>query len=577
MAGTVADLKEYFNGVKDNMGEQIGYLWADWNNQRSTKIEEWKELRHYVFATDTSTTSNQTLEWKNSTTVPKLCQIRDNLHANYISSIFPNDNWLQWRGNSVEDQKKARVIEAYMRDKAHQSKVRNLISELLYDYIDYGNCFATVEHVRDSYTLPNGRTVIGYEGPRIVRISPLDIVFNPVAPSFQQSPKIVRTVKTLGELKSKGEIDENWKKAYEKTVAMRDQAGTYTREDTDKAVGFSVDGFGDMHEYYGSAYVEVLIFKGDYYDHSTHTLEKNKEIVVIDRSITVYHGDNDSWLGGADIIHVGWRKRPDNLYSMGPLDNLVGMQYRIDHLENLKADAMDLIVHPPLKQTGDVEPFEWGPGEVISILQDGDLEEMGKSLQGILSAQNEIAALEARMEEYAGAPKQAMGIRTPGEKTAFEVQQLENAAGRIFQEKVINFEVNGFEPLMNLMLAVGRDKFTGSRSLRAVNQEFGVEEFLSVQPEDLVANGTLRPIGARHFGEQAQLIQNLTSLFNSPLGQMVQPHWSAENTAKLIEDALGLDRYNLVRKDVGLVEASERQDTANHLEQVVAERQVAPS
>jgi hypothetical protein len=27
---------------------------------------------------------------------------------------------------------------------------------------------------------------------------------------------------------------------------------------------------------------------------------------------------------------------------MGPLDNLVGLQYRIDHLENAKADALDL-------------------------------------------------------------------------------------------------------------------------------------------------------------------------------------------------------------------------------------------
>jgi hypothetical protein len=40
---------------------------------------------------------------------------------------------------------------------------------------------------------------------------------------------------------------------------------------------------------------------------------------------------------------------------MGPLDNLVGMQYRIDHLENLKADVFDLIAFPPLKIKGYVE------------------------------------------------------------------------------------------------------------------------------------------------------------------------------------------------------------------------------
>lgn len=51
-----------------------------------------------------------------------------------------------------------------------------------------------------------------------------------------------------------------------------------------------------------------------------------------------------NWLGKTSIVHAGWRYRPDNLWAMGPLDNIVGMQYRIDHLENLKADAMDLAV-----------------------------------------------------------------------------------------------------------------------------------------------------------------------------------------------------------------------------------------
>jgi len=46
------------------------------------------------------------------------------------------------------------------------------------------------------------------------------------------------------------------------------------------------------------------------------------------------------------------------------------------------------------------------------------------------------------MEEMAGAPKEAMGIRTPGEKTRYEVQSLENRSGRIFNHKVLNFSIN---------------------------------------------------------------------------------------------------------------------------------------
>lgn len=576
MAGKYAELSHLYGELKDNMAEQIAHLWSNWNDQRSTKIEEWKELRNYIFATDTSTTSNNVLPWKNSTTRPKLCQIRDNLHSNYISSIFPNDNWLRWIGETAEDQRKAALIEAFMRDRAHQGHIRNVISQLIYDYIDYGNVFATTEYVSKRYTLPDGRKVKGFEGSIPVRISPMDIVFNPTAPDFESSPKIVRSIKTIGELIELAETDERWEEAVQKIKEIRNAAGAYGVEDTDKAIGFSVDGFGNLKEYFGGSYVEVLTFKGDYYDPETHEIYKNQEIIVVDRSFTVYQDNNSSWFGDQDIIHVAWRKRPDNLYGMGPLDNLVGMQYRIDHLENLKADAMDLLVHPPLKILGDVEPFDYGPNEEISIIGEGDVQELGKNAQGVLLAKDEIELLENKMEEMAGAPRQAMGIRTPGEKTAFEVQRLENAAGRIFQEKAVNFEINGLEPLLNLMFAENRSRLRSDISLRAFNSKVGFDTFISITPEDLVANGKIRPVGARHFAEQAQLVQNLTQLFNSPLGEMIRPHWSAKETATLIQDSMDLGRYNVVKKDIGLVEQAEQQESANMLNQVVAERDAAP-
>ena len=92
MASKVASLTSELH--PDNASDWIVRLWDNFHNQRRVKVDEWKELRNYIFATDTRSTSNQTLPWKNSTTIPKICQIRDNLHSNYISALFPNDNWL---------------------------------------------------------------------------------------------------------------------------------------------------------------------------------------------------------------------------------------------------------------------------------------------------------------------------------------------------------------------------------------------------------------------------------------------------------------------------------------------------
>ena len=575
MVGTVVELRGILTDSNDKVGRHIGNLWSKWNDARAPKMEEYKELRNYIYATDTGTTSNADLPWKNSTTRPVLTRIRDSLHANYISTLFPNENWLRWFGSSEKDQDKAKVIEAYMKDKAQQSQLRQIVSQLLLDYIDFGMFFATARHVKENWTLPNGRIVTGYDGPKAIRISPLDIVFNPTAPSFAAAPKIIRSVKNIGELKALGETDENWQRAYEKTMNVRTNGSGFSVDDFQKAAGYSVDGFGDILEYYGSNLVEVLTFKGDYFDEDRGVLKKNQEMIVIDRGILVYSGENRSWLGNGDIVSAGWRERTDNLYAMGPLDNLVGMQYRIDHLENLKADAFDLMVHPILKIVGEVEPFTWGPGAHIEILGEGDVTELGANLQGVVTADNQIAILEQSMEEAAGNPKQAQGIRTPGEKTAFEVQSLDNASGRIFKEKTTNFEVNGLEPLLNLMLAEGRQNMSGRVSLRSINDQLGVEEFINLTPEDLVANGSIRPIGSRHFAEQSNLVQNLSQLSNTALGQMILPHWSSEKIAELIADSLQLDRFGVFRKNVALVEDAERTELSNNLGQIVNERSAA--
>lgn len=557
---------------RDTEAANIGHTWFKYNSQRQTKIAEWKELRNYVFATDTTTTTNSSLPWKNSTTLPKLCQIRDNLHSNYISALFPNDDWVKWEAYSIEDALKAKAtaIQAYISNKTRESRFRTEISKLIYDYIDYGNAFATVDFENSFVELETGERIVDYIGPRVRRISPLDIVFNPLAGSFKNSFKIIRSLKNIGELKIMAEDEPDnayLREALKKRDVFKKYANAYGIEDADKAEGLLIDGFGNYHEYLQSNYVEVLEFWGDLHDESTGQLDRNVVITVIDRMFVIRKETIPNWLGHAPFYHVGWRTRPDNLWAMGPLDNLVGMQYRIDHLENLKADAMDLSVLPPLKIIGEVEEFKYGPGVEIHIDENGDVQELGKNAQWVIQADNSIALLESRMEMYAGAPREAMGIRTPGEKTAFEVQQLQNAAGRIFQEKITTFEIELLEPSLNAMLEVSRRNLDSMDIVRVMDDDLGVETFLEITADDIKASGKLRPIGARHFAAQAQLVQNLTGVFNSPVGQMIAPHTSAIALSKLIEDVMGLRRYELFRPNIAVSEQQETMRMANQAQE----------
>jgi hypothetical protein len=203
---------------------------------------------------------------------------------------------------------------------------------------------------------------------------------------------------------------------------------------------------------------------------------------------------------------------------MGPLDNLVGMQYRIDHLENLKADVFDWIAYPMIKVKGYVEDFEIKPGERINVGDEGDVEFMHPDTTA-LNADMQIQELERRMEELAGAPREAMGIRSPGEKTKYEVQKLDNAASRIFQNKIEHFQRTLLEPLLNFALQLARRNMDSTDVARTLDSEIDAVVFQTITREDITANGILRPRGAEHFAERANALQNFTSLANSPIYQ----------------------------------------------------------
>lgn len=566
---------------QDNEAKYIAHTWHTYNSQRKEKIDLWKEIRNYVFATDTRTTSNQSLPWKNSTTLPKLCQIRDNLHSNYISALFPNDEWIRWEGYSQKDgtKKKAKAIEAYMGNKTRESHFRTEMSKCVLDYIDYGNSFATVDFEASYITNDKGDKITQYIGPRLRRISPLDIVFNPLAQSFQDSFKIIRYLKPIGELhRMAKESPDNMylQKALAKRDKMNKHRNAYGLDDLDKAEGFNIDGFGNYSDYLQSGYFEILEFHGDMHNLDTGEYQAGRVITVIDRMFMIRNESIKSWNGRSQIYHVGWRTRPDNLWSMGPLENLVGMQYRIDHLENLKADAMDLAVLPPLVISGEVEQFNYAPGEEIHIDENGSVTELARNVQWVITAEQGIDKIEMRMEQYAGAPREAMGIRSAGEKTAFEVQQLQNAAGRIFQEKITTFEIELVEPILNAMLEVGKRNLDRTDVIRVIDDDLGVKSFMEITKDDITAAGILRPIGARHFAAQAQMVQNLTGLANTPIWNQISPHVSSIALAKTVEDLLNFSRYELIRPNVAVFEQQETQRLAGQASEDLMVEQSMP-
>jgi hypothetical protein len=574
LTSTVLELSDVL--LEDRLAVKITDQWLNWDMLRNTWKENKEEVRRYVFATDTTQTSNGQLPWKNKTTIPKLCHIRDNLYSNYTSVLFPQRKWLIWEANEydVDSVHKRDAIVNYMAWAIEQPSFKHEIDKIILDYIDFGNCFATVEWVDERVVQPDGRTQTGYIGPSVRRIDPLNIVMNPTAESFGSAPKIIRSMISKGEVKkmldslSTPDNKEEFEALYKYLKDIRRNAAEQGGDWNQNNNLYQMDGFGSFRDYLMSDFVEVLTFYGDLYDDENDDLLRNHVITVVDRHKIVGKKPNPAFFGLPPIFHSPWRKRQDNLWGMGPLDNLVGMQYRLDHVENMRADVVDLTTYPVQLITGYVEDYLWQPGAKIYATEEGKVELIQPQAQ-VLNANFELGQLEMKMEEIAGAPKEAMGFRTPGEKTKFEVQTLQNAASRVFQNKIKQFEEQMIEPLLNAMLELARRNLSGVTTIKVFDDENKTADFQALTVQDITGVGRIRPIAARHFAEQANVIQNLTNLAGSGLWPVVAPHFSGIELAKFFENAFDLCDHNIVLPYIALAEQANAQKMANVLSEQV--------
>jgi len=100
-----------------------------------------------------------------------------------------------------------------------------------------------------------------------------------------------------------------------------------------------------------------------------------------------------------------------------------------------------------------------------------------------------------------------------------------------------------------------------------MDDDLGVADFLTITKEDITATGKLRPVGARHYATRAQLVQNLTGIFNSPVGQLIAPHISSKKLAQMVEDVMGFEQFDFIADNIAVFEQAETQRLAQQSQQ----------
>lgn len=546
------------HGTKpDVLASRVSEQWDSLQSKRTVNRQKWTEIESYLFATDTTSIDGGS-SFDHTTHIPVVAELKEELESLIYSTVYPSDDFLGWRPYDLQasTRTKREKILAYIKNRHSLNGFERTLRSLVQDLIIYGNAFVQVTHT-------SGLTG-DYSGPKPIRISPYDIVFDPTATDFNKTTKIVRSVMTLGDFKkfaSQVGLDEQMIK--EIILRRYQKSGSYI--DTNKNKQFLPDGFTSLQSYYSSGVVELLWLYGDIWDTETEELLTDRCVVVADRTTVVMNEERRD----SHIHKASWAQKPDNLWSQGPLDKVIGMNYQINHRENSKSDALDRYIFPDRVYIGDVEEvYDVSTGQTKFLAPEGGGVRDLTPDTTVLTADLHQDRLLSQSRSAAGLPPQLQGYRTPGEKTLGEVTQLMDAGMRKFLHKASQFEMDLLEPMVRSEIILARENFSSFVQAETVD-EMGLPTFIEITEDDLRSNGVLVPIGARRFALENKQLNMINTLANSNLGQIIGAHLNTYNLAQAVEELGGLTQFKAFEKFAAVEEQADMQ-----IAQAVAEQQV---
>lgn len=551
------------------IASMISAKYDQFQSYRDVNRSKWSELEAYLFASDTTSLEGGD-RFDHTTHIPVVAQLKEELEAVMYATVLPHEDFLAWRPYDIEatTTKIRKAVLAYINNRHVLNGFEKTFRKLIQDLVIYGNCFTQVVFVDE-----RNSDGIGYVGPRPKRISPYDIVFDPTATEFAKTPKIVRTMMNIGDFLQWAEnLDDVEAGVIEGVKRRRATYASLSRTENNKNKQYVPDGFANIQAYYASGTVEVLRYYGDVYDEEAQEVSRSRYVVVVDRVEQLINVEEPN----ANIFKGSWAEKPDSLWSQGPLDKIVGLNYQVNHRENSKSDALDRFIYPDKVFMGDVEEiYREDTGQTYYLAPEGG---------GVRDLVPDTTVLTADMHQdrllnharlAAGLPPQIMGFRTPGEKTLGEVERLDDAALRKFLHKAAQFEMDLLEPVITAEIQIGRDNFNSAIKL-SMDDDEGLPAIIEITEDDLKANGKLVPIGARRFARQNQQMSMIHTLANSNLGQLIGAHLDTFQLARTVEDLGGFSKYSFIDKFAAVREQADAMREQQIQEAMMAEELSQP-
>ncbi len=552
----------------DALASYISGLWDEWRRSIDGILDISKETRAAVFATSIENTSSANMDTVNRTFIPKLADVYDTLQSNYQDALFSSPKFFTFDGNSTKDREKGIAITTLLRNKSEQKKFRQTTGrQIISDYVLYGNFFLDVSYEKEY----NSYGELVYTGHVINRVSPLDITFDISATNFRSSPKIVRHLIHIADLKNfpKKFPSKKWDTALiEKLIKTR---GADTRDqliDERKKDNLRIDGFSTVSDYYSQPYVELLVYRGDVFDQDKVEISTGRKIYIIDRSHVILNEESDSPTGYDGLHHCAWRLRPDCLWGMSPLDNLLGMQWRINKIENTKADIYDHIAWPkPIVEgmtSNQMDPKSlYDPHTAMCLMGDERFRYESPNPVALSLSDSHMQQYFKSIEDFAGTPPESRGVRSPGEKTKAEFQGLDQRMSRVFKDKAEVAE-GTIEQALREAYELTLQNFDSKDHIEIFDNIEQTQVIKELAKEDIKAIGSFSCIGSKHWDRKNKTKADLADLMVllRQFPTMIA-HVKGWNTIQAFESSYELEELDLFEQMAGAKEQADVQAITN--------------
>jgi hypothetical protein len=302
------------------------------------------------------------------------------------------------------------------------------------------------------------------------------------------------------------------------------------------------------------------------YDKATNEVVPDRLITVVDGSCVLFDVEEPN----CRIFKGTWKPRPDNLWGQGALDNIIGINYMINHRENGKSESLDRMVYPDRLYAGEVEEvYDENTDQMKYLTTEGGTVQDIAPDASVLSYQTEIDQYEARARRAARLPQQLSGFRTPGEKTAQEVQTLNDGAFRGFINRAEQFEQDVLEKVVSSELMLARNNYSGAIPVPSQDED-RLYEFLEITKDDLSTNAKLIPYGSRRFSRLLQQQAGLQQLAAGGLAELIRPHMDTWKATEAVDHVFGFQEFEMFDKFASISEEVERQQLTQQAQQELA-------